>query len=116
MHGVIESLVVPLVTIGAFLFFAAWMWVKGYSRKAGLVAAIGITLSIYAFWVDYFMRVTTIVEVFLEGSTTARPGDPAPLRQLRFTVEHPGAQHEVFLSPHAPEARLRASRLLSGSC
>ncbi len=59
----------------------------------------GIVCGYGAFSIDYQMRITTLHEEMVQGSIEVQPGDPAPVRTVSFTVEHPGVPHELFVSP-----------------
>lgn len=68
-------------------------------RTALFLLVLGAVFGYFAFSIDYRMRITTLHEVMVEGSAYVSPGTPAPLRTVPFTVEHPGVEHELFLSP-----------------
>jgi len=48
---------------------------------------------------DYRLRVTTLHEDIVAGTMGMKGGDETPVRRVPFVVEHPGVQHELFLSP-----------------
>jgi hypothetical protein len=64
----------------------------------GLLAG-GSAFAWFAFTINRQMEVTTLHEAMLEGSSDVKQGQPAPVRQTSFDVEHPGVEHELFYSP-----------------
>lgn len=71
-----------------------------HHRAAVFFLIGGAVLGYLVFWIDSGVRVTTLYEVMLEGSGNT-PGDPAPLRTVTFTVEHPNVEHELLVAPTA---------------
>ena len=76
-----------------------WIWRIGRRRQGALIAAIGAALAVYAYIVDKQQRATTLAEALLEGTLAIAPGQPAPRREHRFTIEHPGVPHRLLVHP-----------------
>lgn len=87
------------------LIFAAMTLYYGRATpaKARLVAAGfavgGLAFAVWGGLVDYGQRAVTLVEVALEGSAGLSPGAAPPVRELPFTVEHPGVEHTLHFRP-----------------
>lgn len=72
-----------------------------------------------AFSIDNQMRIVTLHEVMVEGNSGLSAGAPAPTRTIDFTVEHPGTEHELFISPtsdltHLPQSDAEVRLSLEG--
>jgi hypothetical protein len=52
-----------------------------------------------AYWLDSGVGRTTLFEVDAEGSLGVPAGAAAPVREYEVLVEHPGVEHELFVSP-----------------
>jgi hypothetical protein len=52
-----------------------------------------------AYWLDSGIARATLFEVDAEGSLGVRAGAAAPVREYEVLVEHPGVEHELFVSP-----------------
>lgn len=129
-----NSHLLGLVTFAAFALFALLAWavsnkhpdvrrdlsLQRRTRQTALfLVVLGAAFGYFAFFIDYGMRVTTLREVMVEGSVQASPGTPPPARTVTFAVEHPGVEHELFLSPTAelfqpPESDVDVSFSLHG--
>lgn len=53
----------------------------------------------WAFETDAAMRRQTLFEVMADGSSGGQPGTDAPVRDLRFSVEHAGIAHDLLIAP-----------------
>ena len=108
-----NSHLLGLITFGISALFAVLAWVFSsrdpiagdpvMRRRARLVAllfpVLGLVLGYCAFAIDNRLAVTTLYEVMVEGSVGVEPGTPAPVRSVVFTVEHPGVEHDLLVSP-----------------
>jgi hypothetical protein len=103
------SVLLLVVAIGCGAGFGALdvfrqIWV---GRRLGDVAwavpagflVLGVVFGGGAYWLDSGMARTTLFEVDAAGSMGVPPGAPAPVREYDVLVEHPGVEHELFVSP-----------------
>lgn len=108
------------VTLGVFLCAAggAWLVARRTPRyrarrtihlKMWFLVLLGITLAAFAFWSDSGLRRTTLHEVVLDGSPGGLGAEGEIVRQIEFTVEHPGVEHDLMLCPMYPGPSLKWS-------
>lgn len=72
---------------------------------AGGFAFGGLAFAIWGGLTDYHMRAITLLEIEVEGSTTPFVTGQPPVRELSFTVEHPGVEHTLIVWPVMPGPR-----------
>lgn len=81
-----------------------WYIARGNAdRRAKIIgccfAVFGLTGGWFIYSTDQQLRGQTLFEVMAEGSVGIVAGSPAPTRHLEFTVEHPGIEHTLMVSP-----------------
>jgi hypothetical protein len=59
----------------------------------------GAAFAGYAGLVDNRMRAVTLIELEVPGTEGVRVGDPPPVREVRFTVEHTDVEHTLMYWP-----------------
>lgn len=102
-------MILLLVGLGCgagFAVLAVYGQVRGGTRlgdvgcgvPAGILVA-GALLGAGAYWLDSSIASTTLFEVDADGSMGIAVGAPAPVREYDVLVEHPGVEHELFVSP-----------------
>jgi hypothetical protein len=109
-----SSHVLGLIMFGIFAVVGVLGWLVSYihpsitgdprmvrktRRTAMLLVLLGVVVGYAAFKLDNREAVTTLYEVLAEGSEGATPGAAAPVRSLRFDVEHPGVKHGLLVEP-----------------
>ncbi|GEM_PF-2353574 len=105
--GLLRSAVLPLTALLTFGLILAFSMLHmqprvlfgQYGGRLVLAFAAILGLGIFAFVTDYSMRVTTLYETFLPGSDGAADDPALPARTVTFTVEHPGVEHRLYVSP-----------------
>jgi hypothetical protein len=108
-HRVSTSVLLLLVGVGCGVGFAA-LAVYGQVRGGGRlrdvawgvpagILVFGALFGVGAYWLDSGIARTTLFEVDAEGSLGVVVGAPAPVREYDVVVEHPGVEHELFVSP-----------------
>ena len=102
---------VLLLLVGAgcgagFAALAVYGQVRGPGRLRdvgwgvpGGILVVGVLFGVLAYWLDSGVARTTLFEVVADGSVGVPVGAPAPLREYDVLVEHPGVEHELFVSP-----------------
>jgi len=103
---------VPLV-LGLVLAFVILVWAEdlgGWSkRKVRIVASSfalgGAVFAVYAYFVDFGLRRTTLFEVMIEDASVTRADGRLPVWEHEVTVESPGVEHELLYAPVARPAR-----------
>jgi hypothetical protein len=94
------AVVIPFMIFAAMtLYFGRGTPVKARLVAAGLAVG-GVAFGVFAGLTDYGQRAVTLFEVEVEGYASAAPGGP-PVRELSFTVEHPGVEHTLLFWPKA---------------
>lgn len=103
------SVLLLLVLVGCGAGFAAlavYAQVRGTGRVGdvawGVPVGILVVCTLFglgAYWLDSGIARTTLFEVDAEGSLGVRAGAPAPVLAYDVPVEHPGVEHELFVSP-----------------
>lgn len=82
-------------------------------RKARLGALLfplfGLAFGYGAYAINNSVATTTLYEVTAEGSEGVELGAAAPVRNLQFEVEHPGAEHNLMISPRSKMFRSPSS-------
>lgn len=111
-----NSHLLGLILFGVCALFALLTWVVSTThpdiaqnpvqrRRTQFTALcfllFGAAFGYAAFAIDNQMRITTLHETMVEGSLETTPNTPAPVRTISFTVDHPGVEHELYLSPTA---------------
>lgn len=86
-----------LIFAALTLFFGRATPVKSRLVAGGFVVG-GLAFAIFGGLMDYGQRAVTLVELELEGSTADQGGAPV-VRELPFTVEHPGVEHVLLFWP-----------------
>ena len=76
----------------------------GWGLPAGIVV-FGALFGGLAYGIDHGIAKTTLFEVDAEGSLGVAVGAPAPVREFDLRVEHPGVEHELFVSPSPGDTR-----------
>jgi hypothetical protein len=129
-----NSHLLGFITFGTCALFALLAWVvsnrhpdvcrnPAQRRRTRYIAlfllVFGAGFGYFAFSLDNQMRITTLHEVMAEGTADLSPGAPAPTRTISFTVEHPGTEHELYISPtsdllHLPESDAEVRLSLEG--
>jgi hypothetical protein len=103
------SVLLLLVCLACGVGFAAlavYGQVRGGARlhtvSWGVPAGIVVFCALFgagAYAIDHGVARTTLFEVDAEGSLGVAVGAPAPVREFEVLVEHPGVEHELFVSP-----------------
>lgn len=107
LGGIFRSAVLPITILLTFVLIivvslrhiAPGALLHDYGWRLGAAFAVIALLAVFAFVMDYRMRVTTLFETFVEGSVGVAPGTDVPVREVTFEVEHPGVEHRLFVSP-----------------
>lgn len=107
-----NSFLLTAFVLVPFLAIAAGLWIfdvfvrRRYGIRiaifrwlAAVLAVFGIAAAWFTFATDYRMRVTTLHEEIIDGTLGLQPGAEAPIRSVRFAVEHPGVEHALFVAP-----------------
>ncbi|HXE73994.1 MAG TPA: hypothetical protein VNO81_15140 [Candidatus Nitrosotenuis sp.] len=71
-------------------------------KMAFLAAGLLVGGALSAWWAwetDASMRRQTLFEVLAPGSSGVAAGIPGPLREMEFSVEHPGVEHDLLVAP-----------------
>lgn len=99
------SLILTGAILLPFLIFAGLILVYGGAtpRRSRLLA-IGMVIGGTAFALfggltDSRMRAVTLIELEVPGTEGVRVGDPPPVREVRFTVEHTDVEHTLTYWP-----------------
>ncbi len=97
-----------LLAIGSALFglLMAWLVVRHKQGPAGRAQALlflvgGVLAGVYIFTTDRAMRAETLFEAMVEGSNGVAAGEPAPVRELVFEVEHHDVEHSLLIAPRS---------------
>jgi hypothetical protein len=69
-----------------------------WGTPTGLLA-VGLLFGVGAYWLDSGIARSTLFEVDAAGSLGVAVGASAPVREYDVLVEHPGVEHELFVSP-----------------
>lgn len=93
------ALYIPCVIFAAMtLYFGRGAPVQSRLVAAGFALG-GLAVAVLSGGADYNARVTTLYEAEVAGSPAARPGEAPPVRELSFSVEHPGVAHSLAFWP-----------------
>jgi hypothetical protein len=99
------SLILAGAILLPFLIFAGLILVFGGAtprRSQWLAigfAVGGVAFAVYGGLIDSRMRAVTLFETEVPGSMSVRVGDPPPVREVRFTVEHTNVEHTLTFWP-----------------
>jgi hypothetical protein len=103
------SALLLLVGVGCGVGFAAlevYRQVCGVGRLRNVawgtpvgILVVGALFGLGAYWLDSGIARTTLFEVDAAGSLGVQVGAPAPVLAYDVLVEHPGVEHELFVSP-----------------
>ena len=129
-----STYLLTLTAFGVFALFGVLSWVLSYKhpqitgdpamqrrvrRWAIIFPLMGVVFGYGAFTINNKNRVQTLHEVMVEGTLDMQPGAPAAARHVSFTVEHPGVEHDLMISPtstfwHHPKSAVDVSFSLHG--
>jgi hypothetical protein len=63
------------------------------------ILAVGSAGALFIFAWARNTEITTLHRVMLEGTLDWKEGEPFPVRETSFRVEHPGVEHELYFVP-----------------